>query len=59
MPVSDLTLCWATFSEAANQAGVSRRYGAFISSRQTWTRAAGRIVARVAWEKARDYRHGN
>ena len=26
VPASDLTLSWATFSEAANQAGVSRRY---------------------------------
>ena len=27
VPASDLTLSWATFSEAANQAGISRRYG--------------------------------
>ena len=27
VPASDLTLSWATFSEPANQAGISRRYG--------------------------------
>ena len=27
VPATDLTLSWATFSEAADQAGISRRYG--------------------------------
>src|SRR5205807_1257903 len=27
VPADDLTLSWATFSEAADQAGISRRYG--------------------------------
>ena len=57
---SDLTLSWATFSEAANQAGISRRYGGIhFEQGDLDARATGRIAGRVAWEKARDYWHGN
>jgi hypothetical protein len=60
VPASDLTLSWATFSEAANQAGVSRRYGGIhFEQGDLDARATGRIASRVAWEKARDYWHGN
>jgi hypothetical protein len=60
VPASDLTLSWATFSEAGNQAGVSRRYGGIhFEQGDLDARATGRIAARVAWEKARDYWHGN
>ena len=60
MPASDLTLSWATFSEAANQAGFSRRYGGIhFEQGDLDARATGRIAAQVAWEKARDYWHGN
>jgi hypothetical protein len=60
VPTSDLTLSWATFSEAANQAGVSRRYGGIhFEQGDLDARATGRIAGRVAWEKARDYWHGN
>jgi hypothetical protein len=38
VPASDLTLSWATFSEAANQASHAAT-GAFTSSSATWTRA--------------------
>ena len=60
MPASDLTLSWATFSEAANQAGVSRRYGGIhFEQGDLDARATGRIAGQVAWEKARDHWHGN
>ena len=60
VPASDLTLSWATFSEAANQAGISRRYGGIhFEQGDLDARATGRIAGRVAWEKARDYWHGN
>ena len=48
-PASDLTLSWATFSEAANQVSVSRRYeGIHLEQGDLDARATGRIVARVA-----------
>jgi hypothetical protein len=61
VPSSDITLSWATFSEAANQAGVSRRYGGIhFEQGDMDARATGRIAAHgSAWEKARDYWHGN
>jgi hypothetical protein len=52
-PVSAVTLRWRTFSEAADQAGFSRRLGgihfrlADLSGRQV-----GRMVAREAWLRA-------
>ena len=56
VPVSDLTLSWATFSEAANQAGISRRYGGIhFEQGDLDARATGRIAARIAWEKAKEY----
>ena len=60
VPASDLTLSWATFSETANQAGVSRRYGGIhFKQGDLDARATGRIAARIAWDKAQDYWHGN
>ncbi|TMJ92913.1 MAG: vanadium-dependent haloperoxidase [Actinobacteria bacterium] len=56
VPASDLTLSWATFSEAANQAGISRRYGGIhFEQGDLDARATGRIAARIAWEKAQEY----
>jgi hypothetical protein len=52
VPASDLTLSWATFSEAANQAGISRRYGGIhFEQGDLDARATGRIAARIAWRK--------
>jgi len=55
-PANDLTLTWATFSDAAAQAGISRRYGG-IHFRQgdIDARATGRLAARNAWAKAQQY----
>ena len=55
----DLALLWATFSDAADQAGMSRRYGGIhFEQGDLDARATGRIAARMAWEKALDYWEG-
>jgi hypothetical protein len=60
VPASNVTLSWATFSDAANQAGISRRYGGIhFEQGDLDARATGRIVARRAWEKAQDYWEGS
>ena len=52
-PVSPVTLHWRTFSEAAQQAGFSRRLGGIhFRGADLAGRKAGRIVARQAWRKA-------
>ena len=59
VPASDVTLSWGTFSEAADQAGISRRYGGIhFEQGDLDARATGRIVARLAWEKAQEYWEG-
>jgi hypothetical protein len=59
VPRADVTLSWATFSDAADQAGLSRRYGGIhFEQGDLDGRAAGRGAARVAWRKARDYWEG-
>jgi len=58
-PAVPVTLSWATFSEAADQAGISRRYGGIhfladdLVGRQT-----GRLIAVVVWNKAMSYING-
>jgi hypothetical protein len=55
-PASDLTLTWATFSEAADQAGISRRYGGIhFEQGDLEARRTGRLAARQAWAKAQTY----
>ncbi len=56
VPAADLTLSWTTFSDAADQAGISRRYGG-IHFRQgdLDARAAGRAVGQLTWQKAQAY----
>jgi len=59
VPARDVTLRWATFSDAANQAGLSRRYGGIhFEQGDLDARAAGRIVAKQAWAKAQRYISG-
>lgn len=52
-PKQDMTLEWATFSEAAEQAGMSRLYGGihFMLSNQSGQKL-GREIGQVVWEKA-------
>ncbi len=55
-PASDLTLTWSTFSEAADQAGISRRYGGIhFTQGDLAARRTGRLAARQAWAKAQTY----
>lgn len=59
VPAADLTLHWTTFSDAAAQAGISRRYGGIhFEQGDLDGRAAGRIAARLTWQKARAYWEG-
>jgi hypothetical protein len=59
VPATDVTLRWATFSEAANQAGFSRRYGGIhFEQGDLDARSAGGRVARLAWAKAQRYISG-
>jgi hypothetical protein len=59
VPASDLTLTWTTFSEAANQAGISRRYGGIhFEQGDLDARATGQISTRGAWEKAEQHWNG-
>jgi hypothetical protein len=59
VPSSDITLSWSTFSGAADQAGISRRYGGIhFEQGDLDARATGRIAARLVWERARDYWEG-
>jgi hypothetical protein len=60
VPATDLTLYWTTFSDAASQAGISRRYGGIhFEEGDLDARATGRIAARRAWEKAQEYWDGS
>ena len=52
-PQQEVTLSWATFTDAANQAGISRRYGGIhFELADLVGRATGRLVADQAWQKA-------
>jgi hypothetical protein len=60
VPAVDVTLSWATFSEAADQAGMSRRYGGIhFKEGDLQSRAMGRLVGAQAWTKARTYFTGS
>ena len=59
VPATDLTLGWGTFSAAADQAGLSRRYGGIhFEQGDVEARHAGRLVAQQAWAKAETYFNG-
>jgi hypothetical protein len=59
-PARALTLSWPTFSDAANQAGISRRYGGIhFEQGDLDARATGRAAARSAWAKAQAYITGS
>ncbi len=56
VPREDVTLLWPTFSSAADEAGISRRYGGIhFEQGDLDGRASGRTVARRAWEIAQAY----
>jgi hypothetical protein len=59
VPARDMMLSWSTFSEAADQAGVSRRYGGIhFEQGDLDARATGREAAGIAWAKALTYFKG-
>ncbi len=58
-PAKPLTLQWETFTDAANEAGMSRRYGGIHFTRADLAgRKLGRLVADRVWAKARSYFDG-
>jgi hypothetical protein len=58
-PSSDITLSWATFDNAANQAGVSRRYGGIhFHDGDLASRKMGRQIGSLVWAKAETYFDG-
>lgn len=59
VPARELTLVWSTLSEAADQAGISRRYGGIhFEQGDLDARATGRAAAANAWAKALAYFNG-
>ena len=55
-PASSVTLHWKTFHDAANQAGLSRRYGGIhFRAADLVGRATGDKVAVIAWAKALEF----
>ena len=60
VPARDLSLSWSTFSAAADQAGISRRYGGIhFEQGDLDARATGREAAGNAWQKALTYFTGS
>jgi hypothetical protein len=58
-PKQEVILSWATFTDAANQAGISRRYGGIhFELADLVGRATGRLVADQAWKKALGFIRG-
>jgi hypothetical protein len=59
VPAHDVTLAWDTFSLAADEAGLSRRYGGIhFEDGDRAGRAVGRTIGARAWRLAQRYRHG-
>jgi hypothetical protein len=59
VPARDTVLSWPTFSAAANEAALSRRYGGIhFHSGDVESRKIGRAVADLVWEKAQTYFNG-
>jgi uncharacterized protein DUF6851/vanadium-dependent haloperoxidase-like protein len=57
-PQHAVTLYWATFTDAANQAGISRRYGGIhFELGDLVGRATGKLVAKQAWRRSLSYFH--
>jgi hypothetical protein len=59
-PAKPVSLKWETFTEAANEAGMSRRYGGIhFAAADLAGRKLGRLVADRAWDKAQSYFDGS
>lgn len=58
-PSNDVVLSWATFTEAADESGMSRRYaGLHFTDADIEGRLLGRKVAGISWNKAQAYISG-
>ena len=58
-PAQPVTLKWETFDDAANEAGMSRRYGGIHFARADLAgRKLGRLVAEKVWFKAQSFFDG-
>jgi hypothetical protein len=58
-PASPVTLSWNTFTDVANEAGISRRYGGIHFKAGDFVgRAVGDLVGLQAWIKAQAYFNG-
>lgn len=56
VPASNLTLSWATFTDAANEAGISRLYGGIhFRDGDLDSRLIGRRVAELDWQVIKYY----
>jgi hypothetical protein len=54
-----VTFSWSTFSEAADAAGMSRRYGGIHFATGDLTgRSLGRMIGALAWAKASSFFDG-
>jgi VCPO second helical-bundle domain/Domain of unknown function (DUF6851) len=59
VPREDITLLWRTFSEAADEAALSRRYGGIhFESGDLEGRLLGRRIGALVWQKAQAYFDG-
>ena len=59
VPATDVTLAFPTFSDAANAAGMSRRYGGIHFAQGDLTgRSLGRVIGAAVWAKAKTYFDG-
>lgn len=59
VPAAAVRLSWPTFSAAADEAGISRRYGGIhFESGDLQGRALGRQIGEKVWRKAQEYFDG-
>jgi hypothetical protein len=58
-PVNEVVLSWASFTEAADESGMSRRYGGIhFEDADVEGRSLGRRVGALSWNKAQVYISG-
>lgn len=59
-PKNQITLAWQTFTDAADEAGISRRYGGIhFKAGDLVGRAVGDLVGLQAWVRAQAYFNGH
>jgi hypothetical protein len=59
VPATDVTLSWWTFKDAADEAGISRRYGGIhFTHGDIEARLVAPVVAAQVWTKAQSYING-